>query len=153
MLALDEPCPECGGKLILKAGPGRLRRYRGEDGFEIPAMMKLPTCEQCGSLWLDSEMISTLGSVFESERLRRQSGPYRWPPLTALGQLHVKLRHGLSANTAVTVAGLSSDGVPIVLRTEFSRPAKPSPQPDPKVPRLREYASPLPFGENRPDAR
>jgi|HubBroStandDraft_2_1064218.scaffolds.fasta_scaffold1109015_1 hypothetical protein len=134
MLAPDEPCPECGGKLILKAGPGRFRRYRGQDGFEVPAAMMVPTCEQCGSLWLDSEMVGRLGATFEAERLRRQAEPYNWLPLTALGQLHGILRERLSANTAVTtIASLSTQGVFIMTRTAFSQPRSPLPQPDPKV--------------------
>lgn len=70
--SLPEPrCPECGGVLELRSGPGRIRRYRGEEGYEIPASFVAPTCRKCGHVWLDSARVKDLASVFEQERQRR----------------------------------------------------------------------------------
>jgi hypothetical protein len=50
-----------------------MRRYRGEEGFEIPPAMAIPTCQHCGSLWMDSAMVRDLGTKFEAQRQRRRS--------------------------------------------------------------------------------
>jgi Zn-finger nucleic acid-binding protein len=73
MLTAEHPCPECGGVLIIERREGRIRNYRGGAGYEIPADMSIPTCHQCGALWMDSAMASELGRLFEAKRLRRQA--------------------------------------------------------------------------------
>ena len=65
-------CLECGSPVVLTRGPGRFRRYRGEDGYEIPADLEVPTCATCGALWMDTVMVKRIGQVFEAERKRRQ---------------------------------------------------------------------------------
>jgi hypothetical protein len=78
MLTTEQACPECGSRLTLDARAGRLRRYRGEDGYEIPADMVIPTCTNCGALWLDSTMVTQLSSAFELIRAaRRTRGEYQ----------------------------------------------------------------------------
>lgn len=79
MTMTEHPCPECGGRLALACGIGRFRRYRGEDGYEIPARMKIPTCTRCGEMWLNSMQVRELGAIFEAARIKRRECP-DWLP-------------------------------------------------------------------------
>ena len=66
-------CMECGGRVAPESRAGRMRSYRGETNFEIPAWLEVPTCQTCGRLWMDSAMVKQLGSIFELERRRRRA--------------------------------------------------------------------------------
>lgn len=67
-LALKWPleCPECGtGKIVPTARPGRTARYRFLSDLPIPDDFEIPTCEQCGSEWIDGATAEALDAVQE----------------------------------------------------------------------------------------
>jgi len=63
-------CYECGHTLVLMEGPGRLRSYRGESGYEVPADFVIPTCPNCNAEWLSDSDIDVLSQALESQRAR-----------------------------------------------------------------------------------
>ena len=66
-----EVCYECGGAVEPLARAGRLRSYRGDAGYAVPAEMAIPTCRECGRLWMTRGMLAELDGVFAAERERR----------------------------------------------------------------------------------
>lgn len=68
-----DDCPECGNAMRLSCGPGRLRRYRRDNGFEIPSDMVFRACHHCGAEWMTDTQIDRLSVAFEAERARRLS--------------------------------------------------------------------------------
>ena len=66
-------CSECGAVLVLMKGPGRLRSYRGEGGYEVPADFVIPTCLACGAEWLSDSDIEILSQALESQRDQRKA--------------------------------------------------------------------------------
>ena len=89
-MTTEHLCLECGGSVVVERRAGRLKRYRGEGGYEIPAWMAIPTCQSCGALWMDSAMVKQLGSVFEMERAL-QAG---LDECVAAGHMTVEVRNG-----------------------------------------------------------
>jgi hypothetical protein len=69
--APEQRCPECDGALAMSRGPGRARRYRGADGYEVPADLSFPVCTSCGAEWLTDSQLETLSAAFEDQRERR----------------------------------------------------------------------------------
>ena len=64
-------CPECTTKLELSIGPGRFKRYRGEDGYEIPEDLFFWRCPKCNAEWLSVAQTQALSEAFEAQRQER----------------------------------------------------------------------------------
>lgn len=70
-----ESCADCGTPMTISLGPGRTQRYRGQDGYEVPADLAFPVCSGCGAEWLTSDQIDVLGDAMEAQRQARASVP------------------------------------------------------------------------------
>lgn len=68
---LESTCPQCGSAMTMSTGPGRLRRYRRQGGFEVPHDLAFPVCGSCGAEWLTDEQVFRMGEAFEAERRKR----------------------------------------------------------------------------------
>ena len=65
-------CPECGsGKITPQAQAGRTSRYRTLSGLPVPDDFEIPTCDQCGSEWIDAATAKAMDVVLE-KRYREQ---------------------------------------------------------------------------------
>lgn len=73
MTTSDMRCDDCGHDMQISIGPGRVRRYRGEDGYLIPADLAFASCSNCGAEWLTASQIDTLSTSLESQRTRRKA--------------------------------------------------------------------------------
>jgi hypothetical protein len=63
--AIERRCGECGlGKVRPVKGQGRVASYKNMK-LEIPADMDIPTCDNCGSEWLDRAGIMELDAALE----------------------------------------------------------------------------------------
>ena len=59
-------CPECGtGKIVPLARSGRTARYSSVKDLPVPADFKIPTCEQCGSEWVDGATAKAMDEVLK----------------------------------------------------------------------------------------
>lgn len=54
VLEYPYPCPACAGAVTLATGPGRTRRVHAVANVLMPASLAVPTCQQCGTEWLDA---------------------------------------------------------------------------------------------------
>ena len=61
-------CSNCGSPTQTSKGPGRMRTYLGQPGFEIPADLEFEVCESCGAEWLTASQIDQLSDAFEAQR-------------------------------------------------------------------------------------
>lgn len=53
-------CDECKiGEVVYTAQPGRLATFRGVQ-VELPADVRIPTCKNCGTEWVDAETSKTI---------------------------------------------------------------------------------------------
>lgn len=59
-------CFECGGRVRLLAKPGRKMAYRNAPALPIPRALRLPTCDSCGEVYLDSAASRRLDDALES---------------------------------------------------------------------------------------
>ncbi len=50
----------------MSVGPGRFRRYRKKDSFEVPATLAYPACAACGADWLTPAQLDELDKAFET---------------------------------------------------------------------------------------
>lgn len=67
-------CRECGvGRVRLLATPNRYSAYRTLPRVEVPADLELPTCDNCGTEWLDETYASRLDAALE-EAYRSEMG-------------------------------------------------------------------------------
>jgi hypothetical protein len=73
----DDVCGECGGRTKLVAVEGRLRRFRGEEGYIVPASMRIATCADCGTQWFSTSQLLELAEYFEVQRALRRERPAR----------------------------------------------------------------------------
>jgi hypothetical protein len=71
--APDFLCGNGHGPMEFVACPGRLRRYRGEDGYEVPADLVIPTCPVCGDTWENHAIAMRLTEAFEAQRQNRRA--------------------------------------------------------------------------------
>ena len=71
----DLKCGDCGHDMRISSGVGRIRRYRGEGGYVIPAALEFPVCPSCGAEWLTDSQIDALSDALELQRLQRGSRP------------------------------------------------------------------------------
>ena len=61
-------CPECGKGIIRPwAMEGRTIRHKTVAAMPIPADFEIPTCDNCGSEWLDVETIDRLQVVLDKQ--------------------------------------------------------------------------------------
>jgi hypothetical protein len=59
-------CMECGAVAVLPtAKGGRFTRYHAVPKFEIPAELEIPTCQECGTEWVDEDTAERLDSALE----------------------------------------------------------------------------------------
>lgn len=59
-------CPECGaGKVVSTARQGRTARYRSLRELPVPDDFEIPTCEQCGSEWIDGATAEAMDEALE----------------------------------------------------------------------------------------
>jgi hypothetical protein len=58
-------CPECGGKVVMRRGRGRLMRYKNIDGLEVPASLGIPTCRDCGTQWINDTVAEAIDEAME----------------------------------------------------------------------------------------
>lgn len=68
---MSSECQECGSQLEWSYGPGRIRTYRRDKGYEIPSELVFQICRKCGAVWMTSTQIDRLSAAFEAERARR----------------------------------------------------------------------------------
>lgn len=65
-------CAECGGKVELRTGPGRMREYRRGVSLEIPEDVGIPTCVACGEESMvpevSDELDRRLGEVYRAQQ-------------------------------------------------------------------------------------
>jgi hypothetical protein len=95
-------CPECGADMQWSIGPGRFRRYRREDGYELPAHLGFPTCPACGAEWLTDSQLELLSTALEQQRALRRSETREGTELaTATNKL--SRPHPVAAGTLVCV--------------------------------------------------
>ncbi|OGQ81276.1 MAG: hypothetical protein A2289_04300 [Deltaproteobacteria bacterium RIFOXYA12_FULL_58_15] len=60
-------CGECGkGKIRKVKKAGRTARYKTMQRIEIPKSFEIPTCDHCGTEWLDQKTASALDKVLEA---------------------------------------------------------------------------------------
>lgn len=71
MIARFGRCTDCGHNTVLSEGPGRVRSYRGTDGYMVPEHLAFPVCPNCGAQWLTATQLRELGASFEEQRARR----------------------------------------------------------------------------------
>lgn len=50
-----EPCGECGGHITPADLSHRVRTVRGR-AYHYPSGLLIPTCEQCGAVWMDAAL-------------------------------------------------------------------------------------------------
>jgi hypothetical protein len=61
-------CRECGeGSIRPVAKPGRTMPYRTMHALGIPAAVAIPTCDRCGSEWIDEQTATDLDEALEKE--------------------------------------------------------------------------------------
>lgn len=59
-------CHECGiGTVRQVAKKGRVARFKNMPSLEIPATIKIPTCDKCGAEWLDAKTSARIDSALE----------------------------------------------------------------------------------------
>jgi NMD protein affecting ribosome stability and mRNA decay len=61
---MAQKCTECGGKIQNLAKEGQKTIYKNKT-FIIPSDFELPTCEQCGAVWIDEDTAEALDIVLE----------------------------------------------------------------------------------------
>ncbi len=66
-------CPQCGDEMQISTGPGRVRSYRGEGSYVIPADLEYPICRNCGAEWMTADQIDVLSDALEYQRRARNS--------------------------------------------------------------------------------
>ncbi len=66
-------CAQCGAVMTISTGPGRLRRYRGEEGYEVPAELTFMVCKNCGAEWMYADQIDILSDAFEMQRSQKRN--------------------------------------------------------------------------------
>jgi len=71
MTKAELTCGDCGHEMNISSGPNRTRRYRGEDGYVIPAALSFAECANCGAQWLTDPQIDELSASLEGQRLQR----------------------------------------------------------------------------------
>lgn len=65
----ERRCHECGtGTVRPEAKAGRFVPYRDIKSIEVPAWVPIPTCDTCGSQWIDPETAHVLDEVLELAR-------------------------------------------------------------------------------------
>ena len=67
-------CPDCGvGNILPKACSGRQGTYKNRS-MEIPATVEIPTCNHCGSEWINektaAQIDQTLEEIFQAKLLK-----------------------------------------------------------------------------------
>lgn len=63
-------CYECNVMLVSAAKPGRRVRYRGQDGYTIPADLVLPTCPRCGDFSVTHDQAFAIDKAYEEQWVR-----------------------------------------------------------------------------------
>ena len=66
-------CFECGGTLNLKGGIDRVFVYRKGSEFVLPSDFEIPTCDNCGSDFLDEELENKAKELFRPMFLKEQN--------------------------------------------------------------------------------
>ncbi len=71
---VERRCYECGDgtiKPMVKAG--RTMRYKTVQEMEIPTDLEIPTCDKCGSEWIDDDTAKRLDAACEAKYQEMQS--------------------------------------------------------------------------------
>ena len=64
----DHRCHACGvGKIVMLAKAGRHTFYGGEE-IEVPDNLEIPTCDNCGSEWMDEEIAQVIDDSLNLNR-------------------------------------------------------------------------------------
>jgi hypothetical protein len=79
-------CAECGYRLERSSGPGRVRAYRGESGYELPEDLVFWACANCGAEWLNASQIDQLSDAFEKQREERRPPRTLWAVELPIGK-------------------------------------------------------------------
>jgi ribosomal protein S27AE len=69
-------CGECGHSVRLATGPGRTSEYAPGFHVSIPDDFPIPTCPNCGEVYILPDFADRLEPIFRAEFLRAQSGHY-----------------------------------------------------------------------------
>jgi transcriptional regulator with XRE-family HTH domain len=94
-------CGECGTTVQLATGSGRTREYVRGYNVPIPDDFEIPTCPNCGEIYVVPEVAEELSAVLRREFLRLQQRHYR--------QM-VKIlteRHGVAQKDIVQACGVT----------------------------------------------
>jgi hypothetical protein len=65
-------CYACGGVVRSVAEAGRTAGYREYSDVAIPETLALPTCDNCGEMWLDDALCHALDAALAGELDRRR---------------------------------------------------------------------------------
>lgn len=76
-------CMECGGHVAPESRAGRMRSYRGETNFEIPAWLEVPTCH--GKLLLSEHEMKLDPNHLGTVAARVQGLPIQGPGQYRIG--------------------------------------------------------------------
>jgi hypothetical protein len=59
-------CVECGkGNVVPTAAPGRTTRYKTLPDLAVPEDLEIPTCDACGTEWIDRQAAKAVDAALE----------------------------------------------------------------------------------------
>ncbi len=64
-------CLDCGDKITKRAGRGRTMQYRSIGDLSVPATLKIPTCQKCGTEWMNGPIAKEIDAAMEPKFDRR----------------------------------------------------------------------------------
>ena len=76
MTIYSKLCGACCGEVREVSGPDRTFSSRGRS-YIIPADLSIPTCESCGTRWINEAIARRLTEVVEAEDAARLASPRR----------------------------------------------------------------------------
>lgn len=68
----ESVCFECGGTLEMKGGKDRVFTYRKGSDYVLPVDFQMPTCRECGEVFLNAEVEKTAKDVVRPLFLKDQ---------------------------------------------------------------------------------
>lgn len=75
----DSALPKCNaclkGRIHLTAKPGRLVRYKGQNGYVLPANLAVPICGSCGDMLLNESLAQAFDEALEPQWKARNEPP------------------------------------------------------------------------------